>query len=224
MSTLSGQQGPWLPLRGGMPVPADDFDSDPLVHLCVNETWIPSVLTALKLLARPEAWIGTRAEVLSVCEQAHTLMGQFTLGCDFPPPIPNWHLEYTLDSGQIDPLAWATPVIGDDGTGNPTLTYDIVIWPTTAFPPDITIRGRDNASGDLVGGDFLDVTIRNQIDPAGQTYVLTTVDCLGGTVVHSDFTPRSYSGTFRTLRFTTGNATVYFLKLTIRGNWICTVA
>lgn len=218
------QQGPYTPFDKPVPVPGSNADDMPLMSVCFNDLWFPVVLGALKVLCRPETWVGTKSEIEAAISSAHEVIASLSDGCSGSISGPNWYLDLVPDYFNYDADAWNSPIFGIYGDGTKWAKYTLVIWGTGYGGEHVTVVGRDLLSGDLVGGHFDDVTIINQADPAGQTYVLTTEDCLGNTVVHSDFTPRSYSGDMRSWDFITGNITVYILKFLISGDWLCTGA
>lgn len=143
---------------------------------------------------------------------------------DLEPPHPNWYLDIDIDYANYDYDAWINPLVGRYGDGTAWAKYTLVVWGTGLGGDHFTVTGHDWDSGDPVGGNFDVVAVTNELDPAGQTYVLTTIDCLGNSVTDTNFTPRTYSGDFRSLEFTTGNISTYILKFTISGDWICSVA
>lgn len=217
------QQGSWGPqLRTPMPAPLSGVGDSPLVHLCFNSAWLPSVLTSLKLLTRPESWQGSQADVQAAVQGAHDLMGAWEDGCSLAPTLPNWWLDFSIAFGKLDLSVWNEPDVIDNGDGTADLVYEAVVFPLGIVPPDITFFGRRLSDDALVGGHFSKVTVENQLDPSGQTYSLTITDCLGVSSTDSNFTPREYPACdCKSYRFVTGNTTTYTIRLHIRGNWLC---
>lgn|SRR5574340_61126 len=218
------QQGPYIPFDKPVEVPGTLADELPLMSVCFNDLWAPSVIGALKVLCRPETWAGTEADIKAAIGSAHEIIASLSDGCSGASQGPNWYLDLNIDYVNYDADAWNNPIYGLYGDGTRWAKYTLVVWGSGLGGEHFTVVGRDALSGDLVGGHFDDVTIINEADPAGQTFVLTTVDCLNNTVVHSDFTPRSYLGDMKSWEFTTGNITVYILKFLISGDWLCTAA
>lgn len=226
MAILSpmSQQGPYIPFEKPIATPTSLADDDPLSHICFNSEWLSPVLGALKVLCRPETWEGTDADIRSTIASAHDLLAAYASGCDILPQHLNWYLDLSAATCSYDFDVWSNPLVGIYGDGTPWAMYTLVGWGCGEGGDQFTIIGRDWDTGDPVGGQFDDVTIINELDPAGQTYVLTTLDCLDNTVVHSDFTPRSYSGQMKSWDFVTGNVTMYIMKFLISGDWLCSAA
>jgi hypothetical protein len=204
-----------------MPAPVTDIDSEPKMAVCFNEDWMPALVTALKLLTRPEAWTGDTADIITACENAHRLIGNVQDGCPSLVQGPNWYLFAIINDGESDPNAYATPEFGLTPEGLKYALYDLVIWGDATHTPDATTRGLTIVGNDRCGGVFEYIRVSNASDPAGQAFVLTTIDCLGNTVIHSDFTPMEYTGSFKSFRIVGGNSTVYFIKSKIVGDYEC---
>lgn len=64
--------GAWE-FKSPVPCPSGDILSGTQVSIAFNETWIPAVYSAIKALTRPEAWIGTLADINRVTVDAHCL-------------------------------------------------------------------------------------------------------------------------------------------------------
>lgn len=103
MSIMS-RQGPYIPFEKPIPVPASLSDAAPLSSICFNSSWKPMVVGALKVLARPETWEGTDAEIRATMASAHDLIATAQSGCGAELskvswfPSPNDVLE-CVDSG-----------------------------------------------------------------------------------------------------------------------------
>jgi hypothetical protein len=219
--SLMRDQGSYIPFDKPVPIPSPLPTDDPQVHLCFNEQWAPIIYGALKVLCRPETWQGTASEQIAASASCHELLSAIFPGCDILPPHLNWYLDVEVDYGDWESEVFYSPLVGIYGGDGPWAKYFLVLWGTGYGGNHVTVTGHDWDTGDPVGGHFDDITIINELDPAGQTYVLTTVDCLDNSVTNSDFTPRSYSGDFKSLEFTTGNVTMYILTFTISGDWLC---
>lgn len=77
--------GSYLPYPLPNSAIADDPLSGVMWSLCFNANWAPYILGALKVLCRPEIWSGTAADIASVTQNAHTLMGQIREFCGVNP-------------------------------------------------------------------------------------------------------------------------------------------
>lgn len=218
------QQGPYIPFEKPVPVPLVAVDDDPKVYICFNESWLPLVLGALKVLCRPETYLGTDLEINAARASAFELLGRSFTGCPGETPTCNWHLGVVMSHGFYDHNAWDNPKTGVDFGGVPFIQYDLICWSNDVTPPSLEIRGLSNDTLSHVGGQFEHLQISSSSDPAGQAFVATITDCLGGVVVHSDFTPRNYFGQFQTVDFVAGNTVVFWLKIEISGNWLCSGA
>lgn len=221
MTSLMRQQGPYIPFETPVPIPTALSDDAPLSHICFNSEWLPAVIGALKVLCRPETWEGTDEDIRSVIASAHDLIATYSSGCDIAATGPNWYLDLEVSNGHYDHDAWFNPIFYVTSGGIPAAEYILFVWADGIFNPDVTISGRAVSDDSYVGGRFDDWFIQNESDPAGQAYVLTTLDCLGNLVVNTDFTPRHYSGDFQGGQFVAGNATVYMMHITIQGDYTC---
>lgn len=215
------RQGPYIPFEKPIPVPVSLADEEPLSHICFSSEWLPFVIGALKVLARPETWEGTDLEINAVSRSAHDLLAAFYDGCPETVPVCNWHLGVVMSHGFYDANAWNSPKFGVGYDDVPWIQYDLICWSNDPIPPSLEVRGLSNDTLAHVGGQFEHCQISSSSDPAGQSYVATITDCLGSVVVHSDFTPRNYFGQFQTVNFVAGNNVVYWLKIEISGNWLC---
>lgn len=71
--------GAWE-FRSPVPVPAGDIVAGTQVSISFNADWIPAVFSALKVLTRPEAYIGTLADIQRAVSDAHNLFDYRTGG------------------------------------------------------------------------------------------------------------------------------------------------
>lgn len=85
MSSFSDREGPWQPLRSGMPIPSTGVGAAPLSSICFSSAWSPAVYQALSILLRPEAWAGDLAAVRAVILDAHELVEGIADGCVSAP-------------------------------------------------------------------------------------------------------------------------------------------
>jgi hypothetical protein len=79
--------GAYIPFDNSVgPVPTVSIDAAPTVQLCVNEDWLPYIVTCLKALSRPETWDDTYDNsVIAASEFAH-LIGSMQDGCGTVTP------------------------------------------------------------------------------------------------------------------------------------------
>lgn len=68
------------------PVPTVPIDSFPTVQFCVNEDWLPYVVTCLKALARPETWDDTYQNAVIAASEFAALIGNIQDGCGVDVP------------------------------------------------------------------------------------------------------------------------------------------
>lgn len=73
-----GYAGAWE-FKRPVPTPSGGIADSPQVSVSFNETWIPAVLSALKVLTRPEAWEGTLGDIQRVMGDAHSLLDYGTV-------------------------------------------------------------------------------------------------------------------------------------------------
>lgn len=64
--------GAWE-FKSPVPCPGSDILGAPRVSISFNEDWIPAVMSAMKVLTRPEAWVGTLSDINRVTKDAHNL-------------------------------------------------------------------------------------------------------------------------------------------------------
>lgn len=83
----SEQQGFYTPFQKPVPTPGDESLDDPQTTLCFNVGWQPAILGALKVLTRPETWIGTKADIERTTQSAHMLLGQTGEECNQPSDL-----------------------------------------------------------------------------------------------------------------------------------------
>jgi hypothetical protein len=217
-----------MPTKARIPLPSV---LDPTTTKCVqfnipdDPEWMGMFWGALDQLsvwtAYDRSGDTSAADVASVWKQV--IRDARDGSCEFPQP--NWYLDIADGStGHIDGLAWSQPQMGiTDGV--PYLRYDLVMWGIGEAGADITVVGRSVETGDLVGGTFLDIEVRNEFDPAGKAFVATTLDCLSNTSVYTEFTPWPLAiGDYRQIQFTCGHPSVYWAVMVISGDYLCSVS
>lgn len=102
MSTLISRHGPWRPQLSGVPLPSElDVHTGPFKRMCFPASWEPHILMALKLLARPETYLGSLANISTMVRNAETLMGEIEDGCA-SADCPNFYLTYPASAGPYD--------------------------------------------------------------------------------------------------------------------------
>lgn len=71
--------GAWE-FRSPVPCPVSGVGDSPQVSISLNADWIPAVFSALKVLTRPEAYVGTLADIQRCTLDAHNLLDYGTGG------------------------------------------------------------------------------------------------------------------------------------------------
>lgn len=61
--------------------PASAIDDPPLVQMCINQDWLPYVITCLKTLGRPETWDDTYDNAVIAASEVATLISSIADGC-----------------------------------------------------------------------------------------------------------------------------------------------
>lgn len=215
------QQGSWgAVLRSPMPVPVGGIDEGDLINFCVSKAWLPAILTGLKLLTRPESWVGTQTQVQDAVSSAHMLMGLWEDGCGAIDVAPNWKLIFSSVVGGPVGGKWElNEVPGREGN---TREYEGV-FPGTGLPGDqsanISVEGRLFVGNNRVGGHFREF-YAHSASGVGYAYVCTRMNCLFETETFSGFTPLQFSGDYQFIQVIFGNSPV-FLRCVIQDNWLC---
>jgi len=176
------QHGAFIPFKRPINAPTTEVSASPQVSISFNEGWTSAVMSALKVLLRPETYEGTRDEIVAAVKEASNL---FDLGSAMLPVgtiIPNLLATF--------PANW----LACDGS-----TYLRTTWPLLYaalhahfiidadhfFVPNL--RGRTL----LVAGSGTGLTTRVIGDQGGEeTHQLTTPELAS----HS----HTYSGTTNT--------------------------
>lgn len=86
--------------KAPVPCPTSDIAGGPRVSISFNETWIPAVLSALKVLTRPEAYVGTKTDINRCTSDAHNLLS--TTGGSMPVGSIIPHVLSALPSNWIN--------------------------------------------------------------------------------------------------------------------------
>ncbi len=219
-TSLMDNQGEFRVLREAVPLPAVlDVHQSPFMHMCFPVSWQPHILLALKMLTRPETFLGSRADIAVMCESAHTLMGEIEDGCYGPITAMNWILGLQVLQG-------AGPV-NDDWLIPPVPPIDDRFYEgifTTAFglPPVVRVRGVDFSNPTLdVGGNWISYEM-DSTTGAAKVYTIQTWDCFGVTQVYSGLTPYNspHNGEFKAIQFAIADGDMS-IRASINGNWTC---
>lgn len=221
MTTLMQRHGPYIPFEKPIPTPISAADDTPLMSICFNQQWLPMVIGALKVLTRPETWVGTDAHIRSTIASAQNILAMYGNGCSPLTRIPNWYPSLTLDHGNFDSDAWFNPDYGNYPDGTPWARYDLPVWPDAILNPDVTVTFKARSDDSLVGGDVEYIRITHESDPAGHAFTLSVIDCLDADTEISDFTPYTLYGQFKNFRFIAGGEGTYWIKISIDGDWLC---
>jgi hypothetical protein len=79
------EQGSYI----AFPLPIDAITDDPVGSpdwgLCLTAAWQPAVLGALKVLCRPETWVGTDADIKTACHNAYRILQAVQEPCNAAP-------------------------------------------------------------------------------------------------------------------------------------------
>jgi len=86
--TPNDQQGAWMPFD----VPRGAHRADPFASadrsLCWADDWTPYIITALKVLTRPETWSGTEDAIKDACLGGQALIAGISDSCGSPTELP----------------------------------------------------------------------------------------------------------------------------------------
>jgi hypothetical protein len=82
------ENGYFIPFTHPVDFPDTELDDEPQVRLCFNADWVPYVLGALKILARPETWEASKEGRDVLVQEAMSFAGRIQENCTDPPPVP----------------------------------------------------------------------------------------------------------------------------------------
>lgn len=191
-----------LILRDGIPVPQFSVVDEPRYSICFNQSWLTPVVSALKILARPETWkADTAAEIRDAVRDGHTLLSAVNEFCG--SPCANWYLDATnVECVEMSLDLNFAGVPGCDGCPEYRFYYGSCHQPTFAGSNlySIEVRGLASANGSPVGGHFCRFTAKPLTNPLTPIYTYFYRDCLGAlqtdtvpdeTFILDDFIARS---------------------------------
>jgi len=198
-------------------VPTVAIDSAPTVQLCVNETWLPYIVTCLKALARPETWGDTYDKAVIAASEFAALVASIKDGCgvDVPSKMCVSGSFLDLDFGfEPSPGAgcvatWTLGVGWEmcvDSTpqgflqikrefGSPTIIREVHLKGTSQIPYLINIDVQLYISGTFtsvysatgVTGPDLTIDVTGLSEPATAMF-LTVIEPLGGGAADTKWT------------------------------------
>jgi len=170
--------GFWPPYPIPVPVPSSNLVDSPQVKICFNSDWLPYVAGALKVLARPETWIGSWDEIVRVTDQAQFIFDPSQYGQDCN--CADWWFspDYAPTSFCGDPLtvAWATEV--PSTCGNPSCIVGQCDVNIIDGLSRVSLFGRD-PSGLISGGNVARLFLRQTDATIGNVWSIQWEDCLG---------------------------------------------
>lgn len=221
-SSLAKQEGPWQPLRNGMPVPSGAVGDAPLISVCFNETWLNAVRQALKLLVRPESWDGTLEQVRTAVSDAQEIIGNWQDGCG--PQCSNWELALSLaQCPALSPDATLRPLDVCDPCSGSTAFWGFATEPT--FPGSgfyaLGLHGVILGTGTEVGGHFCQLRTQQIGGIIGNTFNLEILDCLGATTVYQFAGTSFVHNDFVAKRLCISALAPFALGISMDGNWLC---
>lgn len=209
-----------------MPIPSTGIDDDPRVSICVAASWVPAMITALKLLTRPEVWIGDNDARKATCEDAHTLIGRFDEPCA-GVSCPNWYLDnVNLNCTFLNPLSYLTEVVENECDVYSRFymgfsgVYD-------ALHPDLyvmEVRGYDAVTSDPVGGHFTQVHAHITDNTLANVWTITTEPCIGTTLIENAGGMDMFKSNFDAKAVCIMSLAPFMVGITIDGLWTCGVA
>jgi hypothetical protein len=214
--------GSFIPYPYPVDFPDADIEDTPKVSLCFNESWLPWVLGALKVLARSETWDTDQEASDALVEQGMRLQRLVNAGCETPPELPNWELELTVSEGFVDQDMWLFREPTNVG-GVPAEHYRLLCGYLDGVGCDVTIRGKLKNSSSYVGGHMLiDVAATNPALVEVTTWLGhdCSLDLLGETAINTPYTVDQTMVDFEFLAgyFAESN---YLLDFLVIGDYVC---
>lgn len=199
------------------PVPAVSIDSAPTVQLCVNEDWLPYIVTCLKALARPETWDGTYDNSVRAASEFAALVANTQDGCGVVVPakmcvsgtFEDFDYGFVPDPGGACAPTWTAGVGWEmcaDATpqgflqikrefGGTTLIREFHLHMHTNFPYLVNIDVVLFDSPDFVNiysnhavtGPTIDINVTGLAQSASAIFI-SVVETLGGAAADTKFT------------------------------------
>lgn len=176
-------QGPYVPFEKPVPIPSGTMASNPKTSICFNSTWLPAVLGALKVLARPETWIGTKAQINATTKDAHDLIAAVSDGCVdqldcspvFVQAVDGW------EGHSNSPSVLIKPNLCDGcGSNSRIVVYD-QSFNLTGGLADLAFRFKSQDSGHEVGIHICELKAFQTDGTVGNVWQFAYKDCFGVT-------------------------------------------
>jgi len=168
--------GFWPPFPNPVEVPSTDVDATPLAKLCFNADWQPYILGAIKVLARPETWVGTVDDIKRVTSQAQSLFTDPLLSenCDACP-------EFVFVKGGTH-LTCGEETSGNlFFSGSGTCAYDFVCYGNAVINPLYGVARAKLVAHDhsahLVGGNCHKLHMFQTDGTVGNVFTIQWYDC-----------------------------------------------
>jgi hypothetical protein len=210
-------------MRDGAVVPGADVQSPDFRQLCFNKAWEPAVLNALKLLTRPEYWLGDLADIRDTVTDAHTLMGMIKDGCS--SDCVNWRLvQAVIDPCDANSQDWSLWQV-EDCSGCDCFNHYVGY---ATQPPvggsGIYVGGfeaRECASSDQVGGHicFLEITKIGSV--IGNVITITWTDCLDEPHIETIAGDYASLSDIQVKSMCISSLAPFVFDCVIDGNWVC---
>lgn len=213
----------YIPFPRPVPTEPDMFAEDPFIdwHVGFDVLFLPYVLGACKVLARPETYIGANlVDIENMTRMGNWLL--FRLMTPEPPPVtaPNWEVQFVTTHGT--PQGYQTDVEFADiavGTGR---NY-VGVWESepVSIEPEVLVRGHDALNASLIVGGVWDMfEVRTGTPGAEKAIVVTITFCDDTTDIFSGFTPYITTGVYKSFNVVAGSAPIV-IRASISGDWLC---
>jgi len=180
MASLMSNNGYYIPFLEPVIPPPHEIDQELSKQVAFDGQWLPVILGALKVLARPETYVDIteRTAIESSLEGHHLL----DLIDDYPKTLYNWHFNLFVDA---DYYIILEPPSCPSSRERKAF---IAIWNSDselAGSVGFGGQGRSVPSGDIVGGNFT-VDVYYQPD-ASKAFFENSTDCSGTVASSSGF-------------------------------------
>lgn len=212
-----------LILRDGIPVPQFSVVAAPFYSICFNQSWLPAVASALKILARPEAWFGaTPDDVRDAVSDGHTLLSNIVEGCG--PGSVNWT---PIEGSSLACSSSEVRGLFTVSLGEAPAPFRAFVGHATAPPIGLNFYSFPlhfrslPLPGANVGGRILQLRVHQTGVVIGNVFSLVWRDCLG--TLHSDTGIGQDAEwlNFDAQQICLSAGAAFYFSLVIAGSWIC---
>jgi len=172
--------GPWISFPRPIPIPLPGSLDDASWCVIINEEWLPAVIGALKVLARPQTWDSNDPEEIAAAQrEASNMLAAWQQGCAGGVIVPDWH--YVINGSGLlvrlnKDITFCVP-----GSPEDAINSRVFFVTNASEPPEVInlmILIVENGTTIYSGANICDFTIST--DLSEDLVSVHTIDCLGG--------------------------------------------